>query len=168
MLSEYPASRSQADVLRELQAGRRILTDLFGTRALPVFAPPFHSFDDGFLPLLRPGGIAGISRKGPRAAPFTAQGVGQVNLHVTLPRWSAVPPSGTGDPYLTAAVDHLAGKRTGRYDPLEPTGLLTHHLFQDLQSYAFIARFIATVSNHRAARWLSATEVFSFVDRGPT
>jgi hypothetical protein len=159
--SEYPASRSMADVSQELADGRRVLTTLFGPQAIPVLAPPWHGFDACFLPLLRRNGLMGISRKGPRPAPFAAEGVVQTNAHVALIEWS-IPPSFAGDDlYLDRIIDHLRGRRLGRYDTNEATGLLTHHLVQDDKSYAFIARLAAVVSGHRACLWMDATELFS-------
>ncbi len=159
--SEYPASRSMADVSRELADGRRVLTTLFGPQAIPVFAPPWHGFDAGFLPLLGRNGLIGISRRGPRPALFAADGIVQANAHVAPIVWSSPPSFGADDLYLDQIIDHLRGRRLGRYDTTEATGLLTHHLVQDDRSYAFIARFVALVSEHPACAWRDATSMFS-------
>jgi hypothetical protein len=152
--SEYPAERSDSDVLREFSEGRRILTDHFGSQAIPIFAPPWHGFDDRFLSLLKEGGLAGISRKGPRAAAFAAEGVAQVNAHVSAITWSVPPAFGGEDHFLRQLVDHLRGRRTGTYDAAEPTGLLTHHLVQDTASYIFITRLIEVTQKHPAGEWI--------------
>ena len=163
-LDEYPADRPADDVSRELLEGRLLLAAQFNAQAIPVFVPPFHAFDDRFLPLLRPSGITGISKKGPRPGPFAADGVLQINAQISPIRWSDPPSFGDESIYLDAIVDHLCGRRTGRYDRAEPTGLLTHHLCLDARSYEFIARFVERVSQHPATTWLDAREMFGVQD----
>lgn len=158
--SEYPGSRSMEEVSQELAEGRRVLTALFGPQAIPVFAPPWHGFDVRFLPLLRHNGLTGISRKGPRSSRFAAEGVFQANTHMVPIKWSTPPSFADDDLYLDQALDHLRGRRLGRYDAMEATGLLTHHLVQDERSYAFISRFVAVVSAHPAGVWMDATNMF--------
>jgi hypothetical protein len=158
--NEYPASRSMEEVSHELADGRRVLTALFGPQAIPVFVPPYHGFDDCFLPLLRRNGLAGISRKGPRPGLFAAEGILQVNAHMSPIKWGAPPSFADDDLYLSQIIDHLRGRRLGRYDATEATGLLTHHLAQNDRSYAFISRFVAVVSGHPACVWMNATTLF--------
>jgi hypothetical protein len=164
-LSEYPSSRSEADVGSELAAGRDVLNELFGAQSIAAFVPPFHGFDDRFLRLLPQNGIASISRKGPRPSRFAAKGLLQVNAHVSPIRWTAPPSFGDDAPYLAELVDHLCGRRTGRYDSAEPTGLLTHHLWQDEGSFEFVSRLVDLTLQHPAAKWLHGTKVF-FPDQG--
>jgi hypothetical protein len=159
--NEYPGNRTAADVSRELRCGRDILSSLFGAQAIPVFAPPWHGFDDCFLPLLRENGITAISRKGPRPAAWATDDVFQANAHVSPITWTDPPSFGDDDSYLGQFLDHLRGRRLGSYDRAEPTGLLTHHLVQDTRSFDFIARFIDLVSSHPAATWLDAKAVFA-------
>lgn len=159
--NEYPAARSTEEVSQELANGRRVLTALFGAQAIPVFAPPWHGFDARFLPLLRPNGLAGISRKGPRTSRFAAEGVLQANAHVAPIEWSAPPSFANDDLYLDQVVDHLRGRRLGTYDATEPTGLLTHHLAQNDESYGFIARLVAIISSHPGCSWMNAMNMFS-------
>jgi hypothetical protein len=159
--NEYPATRSMADVSQELADGRRVLMTLFGPQAIPVFAPPWHGFDACFLPLLSRNDLAGISRRGPRPGLLAAEGIVQANAHVSLITWGTPPAFGDDDFYLDQIIDHLRGRRLGRYDTTEATGLLTHHLVQDDKSYAFIARFVDVVSTHTAANWIDARHMFT-------
>lgn len=159
--NEYPAGRSHAEVSAELAEGRTRLDRLFGTQAIPVFAPPWHGFDDGFLPVLRGNGLRAISRKGKRPATMAAPGVFQANAHVSPIKWTDPPSFDNEDRYLDQFVDHLRGRRLGECDREEATGLLTHHLVQDRRSFAFIARFVDLVSGHPSAAWLSARTVFA-------
>lgn len=159
--NEYPASRDVGEVSQELANGRRVLTALFGPQMIPVFAPPWHGFDSCFLPLLRRNGIIGISRKGPRPAAFAAQGLFAANAHIVPIKWTD-PPSFEGDDlYLNQVIDHLRGRRGKLYDAAEPTGLLTHHLAQNAESFEFISRFVEIVSEHPSATWVDARNVFA-------
>ncbi|HUD89501.1 MAG TPA: hypothetical protein VMR17_23845 [Xanthobacteraceae bacterium] len=159
--NEYPASRPMADVSKELADGRQVLTSLFGPQAIPVFAPPWHGFDACFLPLLQRNGLAGISRRGPRPSLFAAEDLVQANVHVSLIKWSIPPSFDNVDVYLDQIIDHLRGRRLGRYDAAEPTGVLTHHLAQNDESYAFISQFVAIVSEHPAAVWTDPKILFA-------
>lgn len=158
-VSEYPPSRTDDEVARELVAGRAILSDRFGRQAIPVFVPPWHAFDHRFVPLLGSCGLAGISRKGPRQSRQTA-GLVQVNAHVSPITWSSPPSFAGDDAYLEQFVGHLEGRRLGRYDAAEPTGLLTHHLDQNDASFAFIARLAEVVGDHPGAAWVSTRGLF--------
>jgi hypothetical protein len=157
--SEYPEQRVASEIVDELRAGRQRLDALFGDRALPVFVPPFHGFHDQFLPLLRANGLTAISRNGPRRARVVS-GILQVNAHVELIQWSN-PPSFNGTAAaLSKLVALLRARREGDADVEEPTGILTHHLVQDSESYRFIVKLIAVTQAHPAVRWLDALEVF--------
>lgn len=158
--NEYPASRPKEEVSQELAGGRRVLTALFGPQAIPVFAPPWHGFDGRFLPLLRRNGLSGISRKGPRPGLFAAEGVLQVNAHMSPNKWSNPPSFADDGLYLDQVIDHLRGRRLGLYDATEATGLLTHHLVQNDRSYEFISRLISVISRHPAGKWLDGRDVF--------
>jgi hypothetical protein len=163
--SEFPSSRSEQEVARELAEGRRRLSDLFGEQAIAAFVPPWHMFDDRFLPLLPRNGLAWISRKGPRPSLYAASDLLQVNAHVAPIRWSIPPDFDDEAESVSSIVDHLRGRRIGRYDGDEPTGLLTHHLVQNARSYNFISRLIGVIAKHTAGAWVGARDFFPF-DQG--
>lgn len=164
--NEYPACRRAEEVSREFAEGLALLTNLFGRQAVPVFAPPWHGFDECFLPMLRQNGFIAISRKGPRAARFATEGVLQANAHLAPIKWSDPPSFEDDDLYLDQIIEHLRGRRLGRYDATEATGLLTHHLMQNDKSFEFIAQFVAIVSEHPAAVWMDAKSIFA-LDASP-
>lgn len=157
---EFPETRPVEDVAAELRRGRERLTALFGAQALAVFVPPWHAFDDAFLPLLPEHGLHGISRKGPRPARRIGELI-QTNAHVSPIVWSTPPGFAGDDDALSKIVEHLEGRRTGRYDDTEPTGLLTHHLDQTPASFDFMERFAGVVSDHPGAAWCSAETLFT-------
>ena len=67
--------------------------------------------------------------------------------------------AGTGAA-VGAAVAHLAARRTGDADREEATGLMTHHLVQDDDTWQFVEQFIALTKAHPATEWLAANDVF--------
>jgi hypothetical protein len=157
--SEYPPARREREVADEFTRGQRILRELFPSQSLAVFAPPWHEFDDGYLPLLRASGFEAISRKGMRPA-RTTFGLVQSNVHCVPIRWTDPPSFGSAVAHLRVVIDHLQGRRLGTFDTAEPTGILTHHLVQDAPSFEFMTRLAAAISGHPAASWLGAREVF--------
>jgi hypothetical protein len=157
--SEYPAGRSTNEVAREFSVGHRLLKDLFGVQSLPVFVPPFHDFDESYLSLLPQTGLKAISRKGARSDTVVF-GLAVSNIHCAPIVWGEPPSFSSDEEYLCAIIEHLGGRRRGRYDVSEPTGVLTHHLQQNALSYAFMAKLVATLLEHPAASWLDARDVF--------
>jgi hypothetical protein len=159
--SEYPCERPTADVRNELCDGRERLSAMFGERFEPVFAPPWHRFDDAFLPLLAESGIGSISRRGPRKGGARSAGIFESNVHALLIDWTR-PPTFVGDAIaLQRILKHLRGRRQRTCDADEATGILTHHLVEDPRSYDFIERLADVVADHRAAEWLPASEIFA-------
>jgi peptidoglycan/xylan/chitin deacetylase (PgdA/CDA1 family) len=157
--SEYPSTRDEREVANEFLLGQRILGELFRSQNLPVFAPPWHGFDECHLPLLKASGLAAISRKGARSTRI-AFGLKQSNVHCVPICWTNPPSFGSEADHLQAVLDHLEGRRLRTCDMDEPTGILTHHLVQDARAYEFMIRLVAAVSDHPGASWLSAPEVF--------
>jgi hypothetical protein len=158
--SEFPAERSCEEVTFDLTAGRRRLTQLFGTRALPVLVPPWNRFDDCFLPLLRDCGINAISRVKPRHAASPVPGLIEANIHVDLVAWAGDRSFIGEGAALGSLVGHLRARRLGSACAGEPTGILTHHLVQDAATDAFLRRLVVVTGAHAAAHWLDATKVF--------
>jgi hypothetical protein len=156
--SEYPAHRAAAEVRAELEEGRRRMLALFGARALPVFVPAYHGFDDCFLPLLPAAGLSALSRK--HARPWAAAGgLVQCNVHAVPIAWSPPPRFCGAATVLDALLQHLEGRRTGQCDAAEPTGILTHHLAQDAESYEFLTVLKQVIAAH-GGQWLDIGTVF--------
>ena len=102
-------------------------------------------------------GYVGLSTDKPRRAGQTD--VTQVNAHVDIMNWTTRAFLGDG-PALDLAIRHLRDKRSGKADPQEPTGLLTHHLAHDEAAWGFTDRFLGAIATHRAARWCDVREIF--------
>jgi hypothetical protein len=165
--SEFPAQRSRAAVAADIAAGRARLFDLFGGRTLAVLAPPWNRFDQGFLPVLAAGGIGALSQAGPRRTAWPWPRVFAANVHVDLVDWTQGRRFVGEAAALARLVGHLRGRRLGRVDGGEPTGIMTHHLVQDAAAEAFLARLLALTAAY-PARWLSAGEVFAPAFGGST
>ena len=159
--SEFPPERSRTAVTSDLAAGRARLTALFGTRALPVLAPPWNRFASCFLLLLPACGLGAISRAKPRRTPWPAPGIAEVNVHIDLVAWAEDRGFIGEEAALGEIVRHLQARRLGEVDAQEPTGILTHHLVQDEATNAFLRRLVAVTRGHPATRWLDAAEVFA-------
>jgi hypothetical protein len=159
--NEFPAERSCHAVRSELTAGRNLLTDFFGARALPVLAPPWNRFAPRFLPLLATCGLRAISLIKPRRTCWPAAGVTEVNVHIDLVAWAGDRGFIGEAAALAGIVGHLRARRYGEVDSEEPTGILTHHLVQNETTDAFLCRLVAITKEHPAARWLNAVEVFA-------
>jgi len=157
---ELGSHRPIPAVLMELAAGHARLTALFRSKFLPVLTPPWNRIDAALLPYLPGLGFTGLSADRPRKELEPAPELLQANTHADLVDWRA----GTGfigeGRALSAIVAHLQDRRSGRVDAAEPTGILTHHLVQDVATSDFLAKLIPLIARHAAARWLGASQVF--------
>ena len=130
-----------------------------GLRTLPILVPPWNRIAESLVELLAAAGYRGLSGFGARTA-ASRHGLAIVNTHIDIVAWH----HGRGfvgeAEALRATVGHLEGRRTGRVDRSEPSGLLTHHAVHDAGAWRFVDRLIATVGAHRGARWIAASEAF--------
>jgi len=124
-----------------------------------VLVPPWNRIDPALRERLADCGIGGLSTYGPRPA-RELDGVVVVNTHVDIIDWHGGRRFLGTEACLRLAIGHLAARREGRADPSEPTGLLTHHLVQDVDSWSFLVAFLQCTSGHPAARWMDARQLF--------
>ena len=146
------------DRLRELAKGLAGLETLFGARLEKVLVPPWNRIDEALLPRLPAVGFSGLSTYGPRPGSEAAPGLRQTNTHCDPVDWRKDRGFVGPDEALRQVCDHLALRRRGVCDGAEPTGLLTHHLAMDTETWRFVEEFMTTVSAHSAARWLSCRQ----------
>lgn len=159
---ELDGSRPAEYVIAELAVGMQALGSVSGW--IPVLVPPWNRIAPHLLPLLPELGYRGLSGLGPRRRPNALAGLRQNNVHIDPIDWRgrhgpARAFAGT-ETAIAAAVEHLAARRTGEADSEEATGLMTHHLLQDDDTWRFVERFIAHTKAHPAAQWLAANDVF--------
>ena len=168
---ELGPARPAAAVLGELTAGGARLAALFGATGLllpAVLVPPWNRIDAALLPALPALGYRFLSRFAARATPRATSGatpganldLTEINAHVDIMRWSE-PRGFAGEAAcLGALCRHLEGRRAGRCDPDEPTGLLTHHLVHDAAAWDFMARLLAVLTGHPATRFRAPAALF--------
>ena len=156
---ELGGHRAAGEIRRELTDGFAVLRDAFGARFLPVLVPPWNRIADSTLADLSPIGFAGLSTFGARTS-FETANLRVVNTHVDIINWKRGRAFVGESQAAAAIVAHLRGKRLGEFDGGEATGLMTHHLVHDRQCTAFLARLLAALDEHPAAKWLSAEVVF--------
>jgi len=148
--AECGAARPTETVLAELAAGRDRLGTAFGARFLPVFVPPWNRI----APAVRAGlprlGYRALSAFGRRPMPEPVPGLRHLNCHADPIRWREGKRFAGAAAALHALREHLAGRREGRGDPAEPTGLLTHHRDMEGAFWEFLEELWARFGAHRA------------------
>ena len=156
--SELGHHRAPGVMAAELAGGLVKLRELAGARCLPVLVPPWNRIDPVLIPALPRAGFRGLSVYGPRSTARPAAGLMQTNCHVDVVNWRSGREFVGCDRGLAALVGHLAARRQRSVDPVEPTGLLTHHAVHEEATWTFIARFIELTRRHPAVRWLTPSE----------
>ena len=157
--SEFPASRPWTEVARDLSQGRARLAASFGAQFVPALTPPWNRIDGGHAARLAELGYRGLTTYLARK-PERSAGITQVNTHVDVIDWHG----GRGFLGLAASlhllVRHLADKRVGTADPAEPTGLLTHHLVHDTETWEFLGALLDWCAKKPIINWLGAADLF--------
>jgi hypothetical protein len=153
---ELGTHRPAAVVLKELADGRRRLSHLFAGRFLPALVPPWNRIAPQVREELPGIGLSYVSAYGPRAFGDRTS----VNTHVDIIDWHGRRGFIGEATALRPLVDHLAARREGRADPVEPTGILTHHLVQDEACWDFLRELVYRLSRRPEVRWLAGTDIF--------
>lgn len=159
--AELGDHRDMAAIAAELASGRERLAALFEDRFFPAMVPPWNRIGAGVEAALPALGFRGLSTFGPRRA----AGHGYLNTHIDIIDWRGDRGFAGDTACLDTAIGHLSDRRTGRCDPDEPTGLLTHHLVHDAACWQFVDRFLAELNRHPAATWVSPADAFA--EAGP-
>jgi len=63
---------------------------------------------------------------------------------------------------------HLADRRTGRADPDEPTGLLTHHRDMTPAFWAFVEEWVLRLCRHPAAAFPAISDLVDHAVSSPS
>lgn len=169
--TELSAAVALQDLQNRLCGGRNRLADLFGQRFLPVLVPPWNRIASALIPRLPACGFAGLSTYKTRSRRQAAPGLLQVNTHADLLRWR--PERGfLGESEALALITaHLTARRTATRDDEdssdisgEPTGILTHHLVHDEDTWCFLDRLLDYLNRHPATKLLAPSEAFSHAE----
>lgn len=142
--SEFPApAPSEApaeDIAGGLVRGAGRLRAAFGPRFLTVLTPPWNRLAPGWLDRLPGLGYGGVSRFGepPYAARAFVPGLLEIDTHVDVIDWRQGRRFLGEGRCLGRLAGHLAARRAGRTHAEMPTGLLTHHLVHDTDTWRFL------------------------------
>jgi hypothetical protein len=157
--SEFPLPRDATEVAAELRAGAERLQELFGSRFVPILAPPWNRFASEFLALLAPAGIVALSAMAPTRIVGDASGIPRMDVHLDPVAWKLDRGFIGTEPALRLLLGHLRAQRLREAEPSSAIGILTHHLVMDAATLAFLEQLIATLAAHPAARWVAAGEL---------
>ena len=155
---EYGPHRPLPVMLTELAEGWKRIARF--ERSLPVLVAPWNRMDAALIPSLPSTGLRAVSTLGPRDLAEPAPHVHCTNVHVDIIDWS-----GTGGfvgehNALEQIIKHLAQRRETMVDAIEPTGLMSHHLYHDDGCWCFISDLLRRTNEHPAVRWLDGNEAF--------
>ncbi|HEX6442346.1 MAG TPA: polysaccharide deacetylase family protein [Stellaceae bacterium] len=157
--SEFPASRNAAEVATELRAGANRLRALFGSRFVPILAPPWNRFAPEFVPLLAPAGILALSTMARPQTVWDESGIAHIDAHLDPVAWKADRGFIGTEPGLDLLLGHLRAQRLRGTAAASTIGILTHHLVMDRPTAAFLEQMIAMLAAHSAASWVAAGEL---------
>lgn len=149
---ELGCHRETSLILQQLTLGCAELEVMFGRHFLPVLVPPWNRIDARIVAGLREAGLRGLSTLGPRSAPCPVAGIQQINVHVDIINWRegrVFAGEGASVERLTA---HLRARREGVVDPLEPTGIMSHHLVHDAACWKFLDQLFEFLAGHPEVR----------------
>lgn len=152
--SEFPDKRSLGERLEDMRAGQARLRGLLDPgQLLPVFVPPWNRLAPDCLPAMPALGYAAVSAFQARDSYWAAPNLAALNTHIDPIDWHGAENAAAAERALAVACAHLHAMRAGR-QPLQPLGLLTHHLRHDETIWAFAATFLSRTASHPAVRWL--------------
>jgi peptidoglycan/xylan/chitin deacetylase (PgdA/CDA1 family) len=139
----------------ELERGRSILIEAFGTGFQAVLVPPWNRIEPEVVSILPRLGYVGISTFGRRRAPEAVPGLVQVNTHLDPVDWR-------GTRLFVGEVAALAPLlQVAAVD--EPFGILSHHLAMDEPGWRFLDRLLELVAHHPGVRFCAPGELFEAV-----
>ena len=158
--TELGDHRPPSIIESELHRGREHMERLFGKHFLPVMVPPWNRIGDAVLARLSEIGFTGVSGYQARSS-SPDLGLVRCNTHVDIVDWRQQERFVGTQSAIQLLIDHLAARRTGQADPMETTGMLTHHLRHDEDAWHFIDQLLAFTNNHPVVKWRSAAEIFN-------
>lgn len=150
--AEFGRRRDPDEAIALLARGNRRLVDLFGPRFVPVMVPPWNRIAPRISARLAEAGLAGLST----FTQFHPRALVQVQTHVDMIKWKKERrfigwhSAGLRFDY------HLARRRT---NPVEPLGILSHHLAQNDACFEFLERTFQILRAHPGARFARISEL---------
>lgn len=157
---EFPACRPLSDRCRDAREGLTRLRAAFPDRLLPCFVPPWNRIAPDLVDRLAGSGFTGLSTFGPRSASTAAPGLRRVNTHIDVIDWRGTRKFVGKGAVAAALASHLETRRTGRADPEEPSGLLTHHLVMVDEDWRALGALVLEMTSHEAVSLIAPRDCF--------
>lgn len=147
--AEFAARRPLPDMEGDARLGLETIRSSFRSQALSVLAPPWNRIDPRLELRLPALGYEGLSTFGPRGR-TAAEGVRVVNTHLDPVDWRGT----RGAVEVGRLAEALRGviEAAPQGHPVEPIGLLTHHLDFDEELWSLTAALVETLLAHPAVR----------------
>lgn len=149
--AEFGNHRDSALMLREIAAGQARLADMMGPSLRPVFVPPWNRIAASLIAQLAPLRFKAVSTFGPVCGPTEPP---HLNVHVDMIDWRGSRGFVGDAAALQSLLNHVRARRSRYAGTDEATGLMTHHLVHDRETWRFLARLIEVINDHPAARWV--------------
>ena len=156
--SEVGVNRRLELQKRDLLQGWQQLENAGLSNLLRGLVPPWNRMDAATLPHLPEMGYQLFSAYDGHTPRADVTGLLQINGQVDPIRWK----HGASFRGVATALDlliaHLVARRTGQVSNDQPTGLITHHLQTDAETWDFVDTLIAR-SLAQGARWISLSSL---------
>ncbi|MAL79340.1 MAG: hypothetical protein CMN55_09545 [Sneathiella sp.] len=165
--SEFPENRAAGEIADELRAGKELLGRVFTDQFVPIMVPPWNRIADNHIGALPSLGFIGLSRYKARKEALAAPLLAELNTHVDLIDWRGNRSAVRDEMLVDLICGHLSARREGVADPLEPTGLLSHHLVHDEEIWAALYRLLSVLCGHAAVRFVSVQGALALIDGLP-
>jgi len=156
-LGERPTDEIEA----ELKRGRQQLKAAFGEQFIPVLVPPWNRIEPRTYPVLIGAGFSGISTMWGRHSTYPFKGLLQVNTHLDPINWRHDRGFIGESDAIEQIQRHLSARRQQGGDIEEASGILTHHLIQNEEVWAFCQKLFEILNQHPAAKWLNAKQIWT-------
>lgn len=140
--AEFGPHRAIRNMVEEAHSGQGRISDLFGTRALPVFVPPWNRIAPDFAAQLPAIGYRALSCFG---EPEGAGGIARIDTHLDPVDWRGT--RSLAEPEALVAMTRRAITRGA-----DAIGFLTHHLVFDEALWSFSERMAELAGDHPAIR----------------
>ena len=157
---EIGLHRGEQIILKELGIGREKLSALFTDKFVEVIVPPWNRIDYDLLNPIVEMGYIGVSTFGQEDMFNITKDLIQANCHCDPIKWKGGARFTGEAKAISMITDHLVTRRVDHNFSCQPTGLVTHHLDMDEPSWNFTEQLAQIISNHPAASWLSAKQIF--------
>ncbi len=158
---ELGLHRGEQAVMDDLAQGYEMLSGLFADHLIAVVVPPWNRIDPALYQPLQQSGYCGVSAFGSNQLLEPVSGLIQLNCHCDPINWKTGARFTGTEKSIAMICEHLQSRRneTTRLD--EPTGLLTHHLDMDDESWDFVSQLNQVIIEHPAACWCDPKQLFN-------